>query len=73
MPAALAVHGFSRITSTWPTRCSSALIRWLTADGVTCSIAAEASNEPCSVTAAAAPIMANYVAALGVLIDLSNP
>ena len=26
-PAAVAVHGFSRTTSTWPTRCSSALIR----------------------------------------------
>jgi hypothetical protein len=28
------------------------LIRWLTADGVTCSRAAAASNEPCSITAA---------------------
>ena len=36
-PAGVATQGFSRRTSTWPTRCSSALIRWLTADGVTCS------------------------------------
>jgi hypothetical protein len=49
-PTAVAVHGFSRTTSAWPTRCSSALIRWLTAEGVTCSRSAAASNDPCSTT-----------------------
>jgi hypothetical protein len=53
-PAAVAVQGFSRTTSTWPTRCSSALIRWLTADGVTCSHSAAASKLPSSITAAVA-------------------
>ena len=53
-PAGVATHGFSRRTSTWPTRCSSALIRWLTADGVTCSRSAAASKLPCSITAASA-------------------
>ena len=53
-PAAVATHGFSRTTTTWPTRCSSALMRWLIADGVTWSRAAAASNDPCSITAAKA-------------------
>ena len=53
-PAAVATQGFSRTTTTWPTRCSSALMRWLIADGVTWSRAAAASNDPCSITAAKA-------------------
>lgn len=39
-------------TSTWPTVSSSALIRWLTADGVTCSSRAAASKLPSATTAA---------------------
>src|SRR6266511_3919040 len=37
---------------TWPTAFSSALIRWLTADGVTCSERAAASKLPSTTTAA---------------------
>jgi hypothetical protein len=41
-----------RITTTWPSRLSNALIRWLTADGVMFSRRAAASKLPSSTTAA---------------------
>lgn len=45
-PADVAVTGLLRTTSTRPTLVSNALIRWLTAEGVTCSTRAAASNVP---------------------------
>ena len=45
-PAAVGRACRLRTSSTRPTAVSSALIRWLTADGVTCSVAAAASNVP---------------------------
>ena len=51
-PATVARVGLALRTSTCPAASSSALIRWLTADGVTCRVRAAASNEPCRTTAA---------------------
>lgn len=50
-PDSVARTGFVRISSTRPVRCSSALTRWLTADGVTCRTAAAASKVPSSTAA----------------------
>lgn len=47
-PDSVGRSGLDRTSSTRPVRCSSALIRWLTADGVTCRIRAAASNVPAS-------------------------
>ncbi len=43
-PDSVARTGFVRISRTRPMRCSSALTRWLTAEGVTCRAAAAASR-----------------------------
>ncbi len=50
-PDSVGRTGRVRSSSTLPVRCSSALTRWLTAEGVTCSAAAAASNVPSSTTA----------------------
>ncbi|CAM5705530.1 hypothetical protein SBADM41S_10884 [Streptomyces badius] len=50
-PDSVGRTGFVRINSTRPVRCSSAFTRWLTADGVSRSTFAAASNVPSSTTA----------------------
>ena len=45
-PASVGSSGLTRWSSTRPIRVSSALIRWLTAEGVTCSSRAAASKVP---------------------------
>ncbi len=50
-PDSVSRTGLDRISSTRPIRCSSSLIRWLTADGVRCSARAAASKVPWSTAA----------------------
>ena len=50
-PSRVGVIGLLLRTRMRPTETSSALIRWLTADGVMCSCSAAASNVPASSTA----------------------
>lgn len=50
-PESVSFAGLERTSRTRPVRCSSSLMRWLTADGVTCSALAAASNVPSSTTA----------------------
>ncbi len=71
-PAGVATVGFSRRTRTWPTRCSNALIRWLTADGVTCRCTAAASKLPCSITAANAASCWPSICTLVMLMHMKN-
>ena len=53
-PASVPEQGWPRSTSTWPTRSSSSLMRWETAEGVTCSLRAARSKLPSRTTAARA-------------------
>ena len=50
-PDSVVRTGLVRSNRTRPVRCSRAFTRWLTADGVTCSAEAAASNVPSSTTA----------------------
>ena len=55
-----------------PTRCSSDLIRWLIADGVTCRRSAAASKLPSSITAAKAASCSPSSATLAILMQIKN-
>ncbi len=53
-PESVTRIGFERTSSTRPVAISSARMRWLTADGVTCSTRAAASKVPSDTAAASA-------------------